>query len=84
MKQSKFFSVTKFDGIKAFIVAFIFPIVVNFYEMIQDSISKETFAWPTAVELKHSLFYGIAAGFAYIIKNLFTNSQDQFLVKEKK
>jgi hypothetical protein len=37
---------------------------------------------PTLIELKVSTISGVAAGLAYILKNLFTNSNNEILKKE--
>jgi len=81
MKQG-FLSLGTKDFFKGLIVAVFTAIVSNLYELIQNSITAGTFTWPTGEEIKKAAFYGIAALGAYLMKNLFTNNQDQFMKKD--
>lgn len=63
------------DFLKGLYVTAGLPVVASVYETIQNSIATNTFALPSGTELKHSLFYGLAGGVAYLLKNLMTPSQ---------
>lgn len=75
---SKFLKLSAKDFIKGLIVAMITTLITGIYQVIQ---SGGSFDWVT---LKPVVIAAIGAGLAYIVKNLFSNSQGQFLKLEKK
>ena len=79
MKESKFLSIKIKDLIKGFITAMLMAIVTGIY----TSIEQGTFP-PDASGWKAMAITGFGAGLAYILKNLLTNSNDQFMKKEIK
>ena len=66
------------DIIKGFIVAAITAIVTGVYTIIQGG------AFPSWSQLGTIALTGLAAGLAYLIKNVFTNSTGQTFTSEKK
>ncbi len=78
MKNTSFFTVGLRDLIKGVIVAILTVVVAGV------STSLNAGALPTESELKTIALAGLAAGGAYLIKNLFTNSNDKFLTNEPK
>lgn len=61
---------------KAIIMAFLGAFVTSVYTIIQDG------HFPTGKEFGTAALMGAGAAVAYLIKNIFTNSQDQFATKE--
>lgn len=69
----------KSDIVKGFIMAILTVIVTFAYTSIQSgTLPIDAATW------KHEAFLGMAAGLSYLIKNIFTNSNDQFLKAEPK
>jgi hypothetical protein len=75
MKQSKFLGLNVSDAVKGVITAFLSAALLTLYNIIVSG-------WPTSAELLDAARVGIAAAAGYILKNLLTNSDDQFLKKE--
>ena len=76
MKNSSFFRFNVRDIVKGFIVAALTIILTG----VSTSLSAGTL--PTLAEVGHLALLGLGAGCAYLVKNIFTNSKDQFLKKE--
>ena len=76
--ENKLFSIGTKDLIKGFIVAVLTIVLTG----LMTSLSSG--ALPTTEVLKSLTFTGLGAGVAYILKNFLTNSNDNFLTKEKK
>ena len=74
--KSTFLSLNFRDFVKAIIMVFISAFLTGLYQMLQKDFA---FDW---VSLKPVLMSSIAAVVAYLLKNFFTNSKDQFLSKE--
>lgn len=83
MSNSSFLSLNKWDFIKGAVNAFLFQLIVSLYEIIQNSISSESFEWPTATELKKAFFYALAAFGAYLVKNWLTNDEGKMMKKNQ-
>ena len=62
---------------KGLILAFLTVFVTTVYAALQAG------ALPTGAQLGSAALAGLTAMVAYLIKNFFTNSNDQFLSKEK-
>lgn len=78
MKDSGFLSLTPKDALKGFIVAFGTVVLSGVVATL------ETGKIPDLPTLKALAITGLCAGAAYLGKNLFTNSNDQFAKKEPK
>lgn len=78
MKNSSLLKINIRDLVKGFFVAVLTVIVSGL------STSLNTGHLPTETELKSLALIGLSAGGAYLLKNLFTNSNDQLLKKEPK
>lgn len=79
MKKSNLLNINWKDALKGFIVAVITAILAAVYTGIQNNTFPVTWAdWRTI------LIAGCGAGISYVIKNVFTNSDDKFLKPEKK
>lgn len=77
--KNKLFSLTSSDVVKGFIMAVLTVVVTALYNSLQSgSLPIEWAFWKT------QLMLGLGAGVAYLLKNLFTNSNDQFLKSEPK
>ena len=76
MKKAKLFSLKYADLIKGFILAVITAIITGLYTSLQSGLL------PGMPEIKAMLLTGITAGVGYLLKNLLTNSKDQFMKKE--
>lgn len=74
--KSIFFSLNLKDLTKGFVVAFITVLIATIGQTLDSG------ALPTFAALKVASLTGVAAGLAYVLKNLFTNSADKFLAKE--
>ena len=75
--KSKLFSLNSKDWIKGFAVAVITAILTGALQLFQTGPVEWTFVfWQPTV------YGGITAGIAYLLKNVFTNSEDQLLKKE--
>lgn len=64
------------DFIKAIITAFISGLLTGIYKLLQTG---SMLNWSS---LKPIAISGISAVIAYLIKNFFTNSKDEFMTKE--
>jgi len=78
MKTSKFLKLNAADFVKGFIMAVLTVIVTGLYTALTSSPPH----FPTGSEWATLGMAGLAAGIAYIIKNLFTNSEDKFMKTE--
>lgn len=78
MKTTKFLSVSVHDLVKGFIVSVLTVIVTGLYTSLEGGVL------PTPDELKKLALVGLASGIGYILKNLLTNSADQFGKPEPK
>jgi hypothetical protein len=76
MKKSSFLSLNWDDFGKGLLVAFITALITGLYNLLQSGAS---FDWIT---LKPVLIASVGAGVAYILKNLFSNSEGTFMTKE--
>jgi hypothetical protein len=77
--MSNFLNINWKDLMKGLLVAVIGAILTAAYEAINAGTIQFTWAfWQPIV------YTGIAAGMAYLIKNLFTNSTGNVLTSEKK
>lgn len=75
---TKFLSIGMKDIGKGFILAVLTVIVTGLYTCL----NQVPPVLPDLAMLKHLGMTGLVAGVAYLIKNYFTNSNDQFLKKE--
>ncbi len=74
------FSINLRDVTKGLITAIISSILTGIYTSIASNPPK----FPSTLDdWKPILLVGLGAGISYILKNLFTNSNDQFMKKEK-
>lgn len=76
--KSGFLNLNWVDLTKGLLVAVIGAILTAVYQAIEAG----TLAWTWAF-WQPIVLTGLGAGIAYLIKNFFTNSQDEFLKKEK-
>ena len=76
MKTSKFLSLGKSDFLKATIMLALSAIVTALIPTLESG------TLPTIAQLKAAGIVGLTAGLTYLLKNVLTNSQDQFLKKE--
>lgn len=75
--MSNFFSLNKRDVINGLIVAFLSAALAGTIAALEAGVL------PSLDALKSDALFGLKAAGAYLLKNLFTNSQDQFLTGEK-
>jgi VIT1/CCC1 family predicted Fe2+/Mn2+ transporter len=75
--MSSFFSLNKRDAINGLIVAFLSAALAGTIAALEAGVL------PSIDALKADGLFGLKAAGAYLLKNLFTNSQDQFLNAEK-
>jgi len=76
--KSKLFSLNAKDWIKGFAVAVMTAVLTGALQLFQAGPIEWTFIfWQPAI------YGGITAGIAYLLKNVFTNSDDQLLKKEQ-
>ena len=75
---SEFLKINGRDIIKSLIMAFIGSVITAVYAIIKDGGSL-----PSGDQWKTILTMGIASALAYLVKNFFTNSNDEFLTKDK-
>lgn len=78
MKSAKMMRVNLKDILKGILVAFFTVVLMGVYSIVQTGV------FPNWIALKPILISGVGAALAYIIKNFFSNSDNQFLTKEKK
>jgi hypothetical protein len=76
--KSKIFSLNVKDVIKAIILTFITALLTGIYQILQTG---TLLTWES---LKPVVISSIAAALGYIIKNVLTNSNDEFLKSEPK
>ena len=76
MKQSKFLSLGKNDFIKASIMALLSSFVTAIIPTLESG------ALPTLLQIKAAAVVGLTAALSYLLKNVLTNSNDNFLRKE--
>lgn len=77
-KSAKLFRVNFKDIVKGLITSILTAVVSGVYTTVNSG------AIPTPTDLKVISFTGATAGIGYILKNVLTNSDDQFLKKENK
>lgn len=75
--KSSFLSINLKDLGKGILVAIITAFVTALYQQIQAGN-----VLPTVEQLKADGIIALAAALSYLLKNMLTNSQDQFLSKE--
>lgn len=77
--MSRFLMLNWFDFVKGLIITVIGTVVSTGYELfIDDKVLPSTWnGWWTNI-----LLPGVLAGISYLIKNLFTNSNNQFAARE--
>lgn len=75
--KSKFFTLNLKDLIKGFIVAFSGALLTTIYQ----AINAGTIQW-TIEFWQPILLTSVGAGISYLLKNLFTNSNDEFAKKD--
>lgn len=76
--MSKFLSLSMRDYIRSFVVAAGTALLTCLYPVLQAG------QLPTTTQLKTAGLSALAAGIAYLMKNLFTNSKDQIAKPEEK
>jgi len=74
--RSDFLSLNKKDVIKAIILTFITALLTGIYQLLQTG---TLLTWES---LKPVLISSIAATIGYLLRNVFTNSNDEFLRSE--
>ena len=76
MKKSQFGKIDLGDLAKGMIVAGIMGGLVSLYDILQSGVL------PTKEQLLKAATIALGAAIAYLLKNVFTNSADQFAKKE--
>lgn len=76
MKQSGFLSLNMRDVLKGLIMTVIGTVITVLIKVL------EVGAFPSGSQWKAAIIAGLATGAAYLLKNVFTNSQDKFLAKD--
>lgn len=76
MKTAPFLSLNWKDVLRGFVVAFLTVVITG----VSTSLNNQTL--PNLTDIEHLCLLGLGAGFAYLIKNIFTNSDDQLMKKE--
>lgn len=76
MKKSQFCKIDLGDLAKGMIVAGFMGGLVSIYDILQSG------AFPTKDQLLKAAMMALGAAIAYLLKNVFTNSADQFAKKE--
>jgi hypothetical protein len=77
MKKSKFLKLDARDFLKGLLVAVLTALLAGLYQVLQTG---GDLTWLT---LKPVVMAAAAAGISYLLKNLFSNSEDQFATNEK-
>jgi hypothetical protein len=72
--KSSIFTLNKIDFVKGLVIAVLTSVITIIYNTVQ--LGSLTFDWKTIFTAAAS------SALAYILKNLLTNSNDQFLTKE--
>lgn len=75
-QEGHIFSLKWKDAVKGVIMSFLAAFLMSIYGVINSG------GWPTNGQWQEALKIGATAFVAYILKNFFTNSQDQFMKKE--
>jgi hypothetical protein len=75
---SKLFSLNTKDWIRGFAVAVMTAVLTGALQLFQAGPVEWTFVF-----WQPTIYGGITAGIAYLLKNVFTNSEDQLLKKEQ-
>lgn len=75
--QSSFFDLNKKDLIKALVITIVSVVLGSITDIFKQG------SVPTVDQLVDIGILALKVGGAYIVKNLLTNSNDQFLSKEK-
>ena len=78
MKKSSFLTLGLSDVGKGLIMAFLAAFLMTLYGVLSSG------GFPTHAQWIDALRTAITAAMAYLLKNVFTNSDDQFLKKEDK
>lgn len=78
MKTSSFLSLNLSDVGKGLLMAFLAAFLMTLYGVLSSG------GFPTNEQWIDALRTAITAAMAYLLKNVFTNSEDQFLKKEQK
>jgi hypothetical protein len=78
MNLAKFGTLNLTDIIKGFVVAVITAVLTAVIPLLQSG------TFPTLAQLKTMGLAGLAAGIAYLIKNMLTNSNDELFKTEPK
>jgi hypothetical protein len=77
MKQlSKLFTLNVQDLLKGFLIAALTVVLTGVITTLKAG------SLPDMAMIEHLITAGLGAGLAYILKNLFTNSQNQFATPE--
>lgn len=71
--KSSYLTLNLKDLLKGFVVAFLSSALTALLVVFENS------ALPTLDELQKAGIVGLTAGLSYLVKNLFTNNQDEFL-----
>jgi hypothetical protein len=74
--NSKLFNLNLKDVIKGFVLAVITSVVAAIYQIVQEG------NLPELPQLKTIALAGLAAGIAYLMKNLFSNNNGDFAKKD--
>jgi len=88
MKTSNLYSFSLRDFVKGFILAILTVIASGLYTCLTPSAATELHAaipphLPSFIEIKQFALSGLGAGMIYLLKNFFTNNNDQFLKSDK-
>lgn len=75
--KSEFLKLNAKDLFKSIIMVFISALLTGFYQLLQQSSAWD---WET---FRPILMSAVAAVIAYLLKNFFTNSKDEFMSSEK-
>ena len=71
-------------GLKDLSKGFIMAVLTVIASGIYSALSATPVHFPTLSELQTTGLMGLSAGMLYLIKNFFTNSNDEFMTKEPK
>ncbi len=74
--KSKFLTLDLRDMINGLLIAFLAALIDGIIKMLDSGVA---FDW---IHLKPILIAGISAALSYLLKNLLSNSRNQFLTKE--
>lgn len=75
---SDFLKINSRDLAKSIIMAFLGSVVTALYNIV-----KEGMTLPSAEQWKTIFIMGLTAALAYLVKNFFTNSNDEFIKAER-